>query len=254
MPVGNVGMEWFEWGEWLGMCAHLGGIRLAMVKIVERMAEAVGDEAFAGQCRQWFIEGSRAMEEKLWTGSYYLNFLDEESGRKSEAVMGYQLDGEWVAELHGVGHVFQPERIPTVLETIRRCCMPPVKCGALSFATPEGGPLGAQEKIVEYGSHFIFLPEIMMLAMNYMYAGEVDFGLEFLRRTMEEMALVQRHPWDLPNMIAGDSGQRHFGTDYYQNLMLWAAPAAAAGQDLRAFLQPGGFVQRILEAGKRGLM
>ena len=249
MPADNVGMEWFEWGEWLGMCAHLGGIRLAALRVVERMAEAAGDVEFARQCRAWLADGSSAMEEKMWTGGYYLNYYEEETGRKSDVVMGYQLDGEWVAECHGVRSVFRPDRIPVVLDTIRSCNVPPVVCGALSFATPGGQPVAPGEKIVAYGSDFIFLPEIMMLAMNYMYAGEHDYGLAFLRRAMEEMVCGQRHPWDLPNMILGASGQRHFGTDYYQNLMLWAVPAAVAGQDIASFCAPGGLVDRIVQAG-----
>lgn len=251
MPADNVGMEWFEWGEWLGMCAHLGGIRLATLRIAERMAEAMGDAEFAEQCRRWFADGSSAMEEKMWTGSYYLNYYEEETDRKSDVVMGYQLDGEWVADFHGVPGGFRADRVPIVLDTIRRYNMPAVVCGALSFATPNGEPVMPEEKIVEYGSDFIFLPEIMMLAMNYMYEGQREFGLGFLRRAMEEMVCVQGHPWDLPNMILGKTGKRHFGTDYYQNMMLWAVPAAVEGQDMRAFCAPGGLVDRVMQAGNR---
>jgi hypothetical protein len=41
-----------------------------------------------------------------------------------------------------------------------------------------------------------------------------------------------------------------FGTDYYQNMMLWALPAAIAGQDLSASCASGGLIDRVLEAGK----
>ena len=88
------GMEWFEHGEWAGMATHMGGLRLAQLRMVERMAEAVGDTEYAGQCREWFADGSRAMEEEMWTGGYYLNFYEKETGKKSDDVMGYQLDGQ----------------------------------------------------------------------------------------------------------------------------------------------------------------
>ena len=248
MPSDNRGMEWFEWGEWLGMCAHLGAIRLAGLHIVERMAETAGDAEFAARCRAWFADGSAAMENKMWAGGYYLNFFEEKTGRKSDAVMGYQLDGEWVAAAHGVPGVYRADRVPVVLDTIRRCNMPSVVCGALSFATPQGQPLGPGDKTVEYGSTFIFLPEIMMLAMNYLYAGRREFGLEMLRRTMEQMVCVQGHPWDLPNMIAGDTGRRIFGTDYYQNLMLWGAPASLEGSSLKEVCAEGGIIDRMIRA------
>jgi hypothetical protein len=43
------GMEWFEFGEWAGMATHLGGLRLAELRMVERMAETMGDTAYADQ-------------------------------------------------------------------------------------------------------------------------------------------------------------------------------------------------------------
>jgi uncharacterized protein (DUF608 family) len=250
MPADNAGMEWFEWGEWLGMCSHLGGIRLAALQIIARMAEAVGDSDFADQCRQWYASGSAAMEDKMWTGRYYLNFYEEKAGRKSDAIMGYQLDGEWIADCHGVPGAFRAERVPVVLETIRECNMPSVNFGALSFADPRGGPLSPDNKIVEYGSYFMFFPEVMMLAMNYIYNGQPDFGLEFLRKTMEVVVCREGHAWDTPNVVDGQTGERVFGTDYYQNMMLWALPSAVAGQDLKAACAPGSLVDRMIQAGR----
>jgi hypothetical protein len=53
-------------------------------------------------------------------------------------------------------------------------------------------------------------------------------------------------------MLYGDTGERTFGTDYYQNMMLWALPAALAGTDLRGPCAPGGLVARLLAAGEAG--
>jgi hypothetical protein len=44
--------------------------------------------------------------------------------------------------------------------------------------------------------------------------------------------------------------QNSYGTDYYQNQILWGAPAALAGQDIAAPLKPGGLADRIIKAGK----
>ncbi len=252
MPEDNRGMEWFEWGEWLGMCSHLGGIRLSTVLLAERMAQAMGDAEFATQCLRWFQDGSKAMEEKMWAGSYYLNYYEEETGCKSDAIMGYQLDGEWAAKLHGVRSVFRPDRVGTVLETIRSHNMPEVICGALNFATPEGRVLSSDEQIAEYGGYAMFLPEVMILGMTYLYAGQREFGLQFLERALAQMVCVERHPWDLPNVILGDTGKRHFGTDYYQNMILWAVPVALERQDLQGFCRSGGLVDRIIRAGRGG--
>ena len=245
------GMEWFELGEWMGMCSHLGGLRLAHLRIMERMAQHMGDDDYVAQCREWYADGSRAMEEEMWAGSYYLNYYDLETGKKSDDVMGYQLDGQWAADFHGLPSVFKPDRIKKTLETISRCnvALTP-EVGAANFSRPDGQPLPTGSEVAEYGPYAMFTPELLLLAMTYIYAGEAEFGLELARRHWETLVCRQRHPWDMPNTVRGDTGQRIYGTDYYQAMMLWALPAALEGKDIRAHGLEGGFVDRIIQAGK----
>jgi uncharacterized protein (DUF608 family) len=243
------GMEWFEFGEWAGWTAHAGGLRLAGLLVTERMALAAGDREFAGRCRAWFDEGSRAMEDQMWTGSYYLNYLEPETGKKSDDVMGYQLDGEWTARFHGLPGVFPPKRVETALETIRRCnvALTP-EIGAANFARPDAQALDEKAQVAFYGRYTMFTPELLVLAYTYILAGKAEFGIELARKNWANLVLAQRHAWDTPNMVDGRTGKRHFGTDYGQNMMLWAFPAALAGQDLRACCGPGSLVRRILQA------
>ena len=245
------GMEWFEFGEWAGMAAHLGGLRLSQLRMVERMAEEMGDAEYADQCRTWFTDGSRAMEEEMWTGGYYLNFYEKETGKRSDDVMGYQLDGQWAAEYHGLPGVFRPDRVMIALETIKRCniALTP-EVGVANFVRPDDSLLPTGSQVAEYGQYAMFPPELLLLAMTYINAGEREFGLELAHRHWANLVLQQRHPWDLPNIVRGDTGARVFGTDYYQNMMLWAMPAALAGQDLKDSSAPGALVDRIIEAGK----
>jgi len=245
------GMEWFEAGEWAGMASHMGGMRLAQLRMAERMAEAMGDEAYAERCREWLADGTRAMEEDMWAGSYYLNFWEKETGKKSDDVMGYQLDGEWTAQFHGTGGVFREDRVRVTLDTIRRLnvALTP-EVGAANFARPDGSPLPGDDKVAEYGQYAMFPPELIVLAMTYMYAGEVEFGEDLARRHWASTVLRHRHTWDLPNIVRGDTGERVFGTDYYQNMMLWAMPAAFAGEDMAAYCAPGGFIDRVMQAGQ----
>ncbi len=66
----------------------------------------------------------------------------------------------------------------------------------------------------------MFCAELLVLAMTYIYAGEREFGLDLARRHWENLVCRQRHAWDMPNAIRGDTGERLFGTDYYQVMML----------------------------------
>lgn len=244
------GMEWFEFGEWAGMATHMGGLRLAQLRIVERMAGAMSDEEYAEQCRQWLTSGSRAMEEEMWAGDYYLNFWDKQTGKKSEAVMGYQLDGQWMAVFHGLPGVFRGDRVKRALETIRECniALTP-EVGAANFVNRDGTPLTGDSAVAKYGQYAMFSAEVLVLAMTYIHAGEDEFGLDLARRYWENLICRQLHPWDLPAIVRGDTGERVTGTDYYQNMMLWALPAAIAGQDIMSYCASGGLVDRILAAG-----
>jgi uncharacterized protein (DUF608 family) len=246
------GMEWFEFGEWAGMATHLGGLRLAELRMMQRMAEAVGDGDYVECCREWFAEGSSAMEEEMWAGNYYLNFWEPSTGKRSDDVMGYQLDGEWTARYHGLPGVFQKERVLATLDTIRRCniALTP-EVGAANFCRPDGSPLSKDSKVAHYGQYAMFCPEMVLLAMTYLYAGESDFGLDLARKGWESLCLKQGYMWDLPNNIHGDTGQRVFGTDYYQNMLLWALPAAVTGVDLKTSCKTGGLIDAVMRAGEK---
>jgi uncharacterized protein (DUF608 family) len=245
------GMEWFEWGEWAGWTAHAGGLRLAWLRIVERMAAHRGDAAFAAQCRSWFDEGSRAMEERLWTGTCYLNYLEPETGKRSDDIMGYQLDGEWVARYHGLPGVFPADRVAGTLATIERCNMALTPAiGAANFARPDGAPLAVESPVAYYGAYAMFSSEVLLLAFTFISADQREKGLSLAERFWENLVLRQRHPWDLPNIVDGNTGKRRFGTDYYQNMLLWVLPEVLAGRTLRDAVCRGSLVRRILEAGQ----
>jgi uncharacterized protein (DUF608 family) len=248
MPSGNEGMQWFEMGKWAGMVSHIGGLRLAQCRMGEDMAQVMGDEEFAEQCRSWFKQGSHAMEQKMWADGYYLNFFEEETNSKSDDVMAYQLDGQWAARFHGLKSVFHKDRIRQVLETVRKTNVPHAICGAINFAHPDGTLLSSDDKVAAYGTRDMFCPEVLILSMNYIYDGERAFGIELARRSLENIAARHGYTWDLPNRVNGATGERVFGTDYYQNLMIWSMPAALAGEDLSGPAKGDGLVARMIKA------
>ena len=252
MPTGNVDTEWFEAPEpgWQGYITHGGGIRLAQAAIARRMAEYVGDQEFVRKCDAWLKDGTEALEKYLWAGNYYYNFHEPETNTLSDFVFGYQLDGEWIADWHGLPQntVFPTNRVLTTLETIKNINCKLSESAAVNYANPDGTPA----KVGGYGPYSYFPPEAMMLAMNYMYEGQKDFGMDLLYRTMKNIVCKWGYTWDAPNIMRGDkdTGERTFGSDYYQDMMLWAVPAAMAGQDLTGPSKTGGLVARVIAAGK----
>ena len=250
MPTNGPKVEWFEFGEWDGICAHLGGIRLAQLQIMKRIALRMGDTEYAARCQAWYDEGSHAIETDLWNGNYYLNFVVKETGRVSDEVMAYQNIGQWISDYHGFEGVFDHDRVKIALETVKRINIPLTPAAAAAnFARPDANLMDPESKIAFYGGTAAFTAEAMMLGMVFMIEGQRDYGMEFLRRLQYNNGLVQGHNWDLPVLIRGNTGERTNGTDYYQNMMLWSVPAAIFGTDLAGLCAPGGYIDTILKAG-----
>ena len=239
-------LEWFEGNGWFGMTPHVGGIHLAMFRMAERMAVKMNDTEFASQCRQWIETGSKIMEAKLWNGNSYLCYSEPAISKRSDLVFAFQLDGEWMTRYHGLPGVFQKDRVPVTLKTIETRNMALNKYGAANFAHADGKPVEG----VAYGTYGYFVPEICMLSATYIYNGQRDLGLRLLRGCMEAMALKQGNQWVQPNVVSGDTGARIYGSDYYQNMILWSLPAALAEQDLSQACAAGSLVDRIIKAGK----
>jgi hypothetical protein len=143
-----------------------------------------------------------------------------------------------MVDFHGLKPVFQTARIDAALETIKRTCL--VDMGVAGFADPEKGP-----DLERYGT---FPPEVIIVAMTYMYHGERDLGLEIARRSMDNIIRVQGLGWDMPNLIRCDTGARTYGADYYQNMILWGLPASLQGGDLGGPCRNGGLVERVMAA------
>ncbi len=242
--------EWFEAPDpgWLGMTAHIGGLHLAQLRITGRMAKLAGDEAFAQQCAEWIDAGARSMDERLWTGSYYRNFVEPESNRQSDLIFGYQLDGQWITDHHGLPSALPEDRVKTVLDTIRKGNVAVTRCGAVNYVSPDGTPA----TVGGYGTYSYFPPEALMLAMTYMYNGQQEFGLELARRVWHNIVCTQGYTWDMPNIMRGDvdTGERTFGNDYYQDMMLWSLPAAVTGEDFGAPTRAGGVVYRVIRRAR----
>ena len=69
-------------------------------------------------------------------------------------------------------------------------------------------------------------------AMNYMYEDQRDYGIELARKVWHNLVCLKGYTWDMPNIMRGDvdTGERTFGNDYYQDMMLWSLPAAIEGK------------------------
>jgi uncharacterized protein (DUF608 family) len=244
IPTGNNAQDWMESCDLFGIVPHIGGVHLANLRMAERMAREVGDQGFASQCAEGFRQGSAVLEGKTWTGECYLLYLEEETGKQSDVIMGCQLDGEWMARFHGLEGVFPADRVKTTLATLRQTNT--YRFGATVFRLREQGEF-LPGYWGEAGVHF---PSSIMLAATYLYHGDRDAGLDLAERTVRALVIENRASWDSMLLFRGDNAEFLWGADYYQNMMLWSLPAAVAGTDVAGPCQPGGLVSRMIEAAQ----
>lgn len=251
MPTGDKDQEWVEGVPMLGLVSHIGGVHLAQLRMMKRMAEKIGDVEFAKQCDRWFAAGSKSMEEDLWANTHYLLYHEIKSGKKSPVLLGCVLDGDFISRFHGLPGVFRPDRARTTLETLAKANLDPKRCpfGMRVFANPDGSR--PQGTFRYWGNAGGFSAEAMMVGMTYMYHGQKPAGEELIHRILDCVAVRNGYAWDFPLVWDIETGRHTYGSDYYQNMMLWSVPAAMADQDLSGPCQPGGLVHRLLKAAAK---
>jgi len=241
--------EWLEWGRWVGIVPHVGGLHLATIAMGERMAREVGDQEFAARCHEWFESGSRTLEEKAWLGKYYLRFLDPQTGEHSDDIASCQLDGQVVAKMHGLKDVFRADRVNITLDTIGKTCVAATKLGTLLYATAGGSATqGGANVMFSYPASETFMQAIVPLGIMYIYAGQADFGLEIMRRAFHNTVCNQGLTWYGENSFDAVTGKQISGSEYTIKMFLWGAVAALQGTDLRGPMQPRGLVARMVSA------
>ena len=106
----------------------------------------------------------------MWAGEYYLAYFEPETGKRSDRIFSCQLDGDWINRFHGLPPVFRPDRAKTTLRTIREKNAQLSPYGTVFFANPDGTPWEG----AGYGPYTYFVSEQLMLAMTYIYAGEME--------------------------------------------------------------------------------
>ena len=253
-------LEWFEDRHWYGYVAHPGGMRLAHATMMREWAQRMGDTEFVTKLDDWLVAGASALEQHLWNGRFYDAYNEPETGRRENAFFSAQINGQYFALSAGLPGVFPKDHFDEVLKMMRVACdatktgMPPLLInndGTLFQERPGNDAVGASYLTGKCG---YTNPQVTKIALAFIYGGQREFGLGLLQKNLELNFLKWGYTWDgaLACSQKADDGERSYGTDYYQNMILWGAPAALAGQDLGGPLQNAGLVNRIIKASLDG--
>ena len=236
------------WPTMAGAAIHIASYWLATLRIAERMAERMGDTAFAQDCRDWIRRGTDAVEAKLWNeavGSYLL-YHQPETGAKSESILSDQLIGQFFAHLHSLPRIFPEDRVRTVLETIWDHNVKIAGYGVRTSIRPDlSTDAEGFYSAMQCPSYSSLVPASLMIR-----SGDPERGLALMQSVWHQIVIAPPvMAWDMPAHMRLDGG-RAVGLEYYHNTMLWTLPIIVLGQDLGRFCAPDGLGGRIVEAAR----
>jgi non-lysosomal glucosylceramidase len=230
------------------MCGiyYLGALRAS-----EKMALAVGDDAFAAQCHAVFERGSRAIDTELFNGDFYIqkvrglrkdqiapnlvSDMGSDDPRNPEYQVGSgclidQLVGQYQAEVCGLGPLVDPTHIARTLQSIyrfnyKRDLSEHISVQRIFALNDESAMV-----ICDYGTNprpkipFPYYAEVMTgfeysTASHMIYAGMQAQGLECIANIRRRYDGTRRNPWN----------EAECGNHYARAMAAWTPVLALSG-------------------------
>jgi non-lysosomal glucosylceramidase len=114
--------------EFHGPNSMCGSLYLAALKAAGEMAQAVGDNAAAEECRRVYESGRARYDGMLFNGSYYVQKVILGPGARRDSLryqcgsgcLSDQLLGQWAAHVTGLGYVLPEGHVKKALSSIFR--------------------------------------------------------------------------------------------------------------------------------------
>lgn len=104
-----------------GANTMVGSLYLGALRAGEQMAEEVGDQEFAANCRRIHQAGARNTIQRLWNGEYFIQQVDLAKHPKNQYATGClsdQLFGQGWAHQVGLGYLYPKENVLSALRAI----------------------------------------------------------------------------------------------------------------------------------------
>jgi uncharacterized protein (DUF608 family) len=232
-----------------GPNSFIGALYLAALRAGEEMARVLREVPDAERYHQRFLSGREAMERELWNGEYYVHRFDpatQGAMAYGDGCLSAQAVGQWWADILGLGHLFDPERVRQTLASIHRYnfkkdikglhltgrrFLREDEPGLLNCTWPKGPPpafplLYTEE--VHTGMEYA-------VASTMLFEGMVDEALEIVAATRARQDGRLRSPWN----------DVEYGDHYVRAMSSWALLEAAAGYHYDGGSGCMGFAPRI---------
>ncbi|HZQ54581.1 MAG TPA: GH116 family glycosyl-hydrolase [Bryobacteraceae bacterium] len=237
--------------EFYGPNPQCGIYYLAALRASEEMANALGDSAFATQCRGLYQSGSRWIDANLFNGNFYIQqihpYRNDQIAPSLRSSMGAedpehpeyqvgkgclvdQLIGQYLAYIGGLGLLLDSGHIRQTLASIYRFNYKPTlythDCVERTFALNDESAL----VICDYATAprpkipFPYFAEVMTgfeysAAIAMLYAGMHREGIECIESIRRRYDGERRNPWD----------EAECGHHYARAMAAWAGIIALSG-------------------------
>ena len=206
----------FDLWDFEGANPYTASLYLAALLAGARMARETGDRSFGAECERRFLKGRSSFESELWNGEYF---------GKTCALS--QLNGQWYADLLGLGDIVDPKMIRCSLDSILNKNSKYSRYGLVNSVLPDNrlDTSNDHARNIWFGMNYAWISLCLMrgFSLNKVLKPAYELWDNVVRR--------QRNPWNQPDMIDSKTGRYVFGDTYYRNMAIWAVPIAYAKRD-----------------------
>ena len=206
----------FDLWDFEGANPYTASIYLAALLACRKMALKMRDLSFETECRKHYEKGRRSFEQDIWNGRFF-----------GKACTISQLNGQWYADLLGLGDVADPGKIKIALANALHLNARPSRYGLVNSVLPDGrlDVSNNHSKNIWFGMNYAFISLCLMRG----------FPVKKLLKTAyllwDNVIRRQKSPWNQPDMIDSKTGRFIFGDAYYRNMAIWSIPIALASRD-----------------------
>ncbi len=204
----------FDLWDMKGTAPYTASLFLAALLAGQKMASLLGDQRFEKACVRAFVRGRGSFERELWNGRFF--------GKEYCALS--QLNGQWYADLLGLGPVADERKIKIALHTILKYNGRLSRFGMVNSVLPDGrlDTSNDHARNVWAGMNYAFLSLALMRGLP------LTNLLEQAHKIWNNVVYLQKSPWNQPDTVDSKTGRYVFGDSYYRNMAIWSIPIAYA--------------------------
>jgi uncharacterized protein (DUF608 family) len=206
---------------------------LAALRAAEELALVIGEAEFARRCRERFEQGSRRLDELLWSGEYYIQLLDDVDAHKYQHGAGClsdQLLGQLHARILGLGDLLPADHVRQAIGAVfqhnyRRDFSEHANCQRTYALNDEAGlllcswPRGSRPRFPFVYSDEVWTGIEYQVAAHLLYEGWLDEALELVGAVRARHDGARRNPWN----------EVECGHHYARSMASWALLTALSG-------------------------